>query len=85
MKKMIILLRSTIEDAIVENISKRRSCNQLKVWWLQTLTNKRKIMAYSKKQWEFSKFNQIEVYLKNQKMIIFMPLKKQKTNYKQIS
>ena len=31
MKKMIILLRSTIDNVINENISKRRSCNQLKV------------------------------------------------------
>ena len=30
-EKMTILLRSTIKDAIVENISKRRSCNQSKV------------------------------------------------------
>ena len=55
MKKIIILLRLTIEDAIVENISKKRSCNQLKVWWLQTLTDKRKFMTYSKRQWKIFK------------------------------
>ena len=32
MKKIIILLRLTIENAINKNISKRRSCNQSKVW-----------------------------------------------------
>ena len=52
---MAILLRSTIEDAIVENIPKRSSCNQSKVWWSQTLTDKRKFMAYSKRQWKNSK------------------------------
>ena len=31
MKKITILLRSTIKNAINKNISKRRSCNQLKV------------------------------------------------------
>ena len=31
MKKMTILLRSTIENAINKNLSKRRSCNHLKV------------------------------------------------------
>ena len=31
MKKLIILLRLTIENAIKENILKRRSCNQSKV------------------------------------------------------
>ena len=31
MKKMTILLRSTVENAIVESILKRRSCNQSKV------------------------------------------------------
>ena len=31
MKKMTILLRLTIENAIDENISKRSSCNQSKV------------------------------------------------------
>ena len=51
-EKKTISLRSTIEDAIVENISKRRSCNQSKVWWSQALTNKRKIMTYSKRQWK---------------------------------
>ena len=52
MKKMTILLRSTIKNAINENISKRRSCNQWKVWWLRVLTNKRQIMIYSKRQWK---------------------------------
>ena len=50
MKKMTILLRSTIEKAINENISKRRSCNQSKVWWSKNLTNKRKIMIYEKRK-----------------------------------
>ena len=55
MKKMTILLRSTIEKAIVENISKWQLCNQSKVWWSQSLIDKRKFMNYSKKQWKNSK------------------------------
>ena len=55
MEKMAILLRSTIENAINENIPKRRPCNQSKVWWSKVLTDKRKIMAYSKRQWKNSK------------------------------
>ena len=55
MKKMTNLLRSTIEKAINENISKRRSCNQSKIWWSQNLINKKKLMTYSKKQWKNSK------------------------------
>ena len=31
-KKITILLRSTIENAVNKNISKRRSCNQSKIW-----------------------------------------------------
>ena len=51
MKKMAIVLRLTIENAINENNSKRRSCNQSKVWWLKALTEKTKLMTYSKIQW----------------------------------
>ena len=53
--KMAILLRLTIENALNENIPKRRPCNQSKVWWSKDLTNKRKFMAYSKRQWKNSK------------------------------
>ena len=49
MAKMAILLRSTIKNAINENIPKRRQCNQSKVWWSKDLTDKRKFMAYSKR------------------------------------
>ena len=52
MEKMAILLRSTIEDAIVENSSKKRLCNQSKIWWLQTVTDKRKFMTYLERQWK---------------------------------
>ena len=52
MKKRIILLRWTIENAINKNISKRRSCNQSKVWWSKVLTDKIELMIYSKRQWE---------------------------------
>ena len=55
MKKMVILLRSTIENAIHENISKRRSCNQSKVWWSKNLIDRRKIITYSKRQWKNSR------------------------------
>ena len=52
MNKMTILLRSTIKNAIKEHISKRRSCNQLKVWWSKDLTEKRKFIIYLKRQWK---------------------------------
>ena len=48
-KKMNILLRLTIENAINKNISKRRSYNQSTVWWLKSLTDKRQLMIYSKR------------------------------------
>ena len=52
LKKITILLRSTIQNAINEKISERRLCYQSKVWWSKVLINKRKIMIYSKRQWE---------------------------------
>ena len=54
-RKITILLPLTIKNAINENISKRRLCNQSKVWWSKDWTDKRKFMIYSKRQWKHFK------------------------------
>ena len=78
MKNMTILLRSTIENAITENISKRRSCNQSKVWWSQSLTDKRKVMTYSKRQWKNFKVQSDWDHFKNSKNDYFHAIRKTK-------
>ena len=83
-KKMILLLRSTIEDAINENISKRRSCNQSKVWWSNELANKRKSWFIWKDSEKILRFCRMEIYSKNQDIIILMQLEKQKIYHEQI-
>ena len=78
MKKMTILLRSTIEKAINENISKRRSCNQSKVWWSKNLTNKRKIMTYEKRQWKSSRVQSNWNLFKRERNDYFYAIRKAK-------
>ena len=78
MKKMTILLRSTIEKAINENISKRRSCNQSKVWWSKNLTNKRKIMIYEKRQWKSSRVQSNWNLFKRERNDYFYAIRKAK-------
>ena len=51
MKKMIMLLRLTIENAINKNISKRRSYNQSKVWWSKVLIDKKTFTVLKRKHW----------------------------------
>ena len=78
MKKMVILLRSTIENAIHENISKRRSCNQSKVWWSKNLTDRRKIMTYSKRQWKNSRIESDWDLFKNSRNDYFNAIREAK-------
>ena len=84
MRKVTILLRSTIENAINKNISKRRSCNQLKVWWSKVLIDKRKTMIYWKRQWKNFKIQSGWDLFKRSRDNYYYELEKQKINHERI-
>ena len=84
MIKMVILLRSTIENAINEKVSKRCSCNQSKLWWSKVLTDKRKFIIYSKRQWKNFKIQSNWNLFKRSRNDFLMQLKKRKINHERI-
>ena len=75
---MAILFRSTIENARKEDILKRHLCNQSKVWWSKDLTDKRKIMTYSKRQWKNSKIQSNWDLFKKSRTIYFHAIREAK-------
>ena len=74
----IAIDESTIENAIHENISKRRLYNQSKVWWSKNLIDRKKTMTYLKRQWKKSRIESNWDLFKNSKNNYFHAIRKAK-------